>query len=301
MESGSCETTAGDFMLRYGKGALSSPLRATIGTLGQGQITAASWQVMKRRTSNLLYPPDQFEMCDGQQPCYPGLTNNLAAGLFFASLLQRVEQRTNYQYQITFVGHSMGTMVLNQLFNVHRRAWITSRSIENIIYMGAACSVTECLQAMAPLLQGYEAAKADPMPRFYNLTLHPLAEIAEEMFWPVVPAGSLLHLIDTHLQSPNTPLDRTMGSQVNVLSTLEIFSDIKAYCTFKGFDFRPGALPAKHGDFSNCPFWRSDFRTAQPSGPIKAHHANRYADPKFLQQPTSRENTYPPNWLEEYK
>ena len=167
----------------------------------------------------------------------------------------------------------MGTMVLNHLFSTQRSALVDANAIDNIIYMGAACSVIDAIQTLDPLMESYGTNKP---PQFYNLTLHPLAEMSEEMFpekWPagILPAGSLLHLIDTHLESPNTPLDRTLGSQVNVMSSIEAFNRIKANCHFKGFDFVPGVLPTRHGDFSKSPFWQEDFRSAKRFDQLPEH------------------------------
>jgi pimeloyl-ACP methyl ester carboxylesterase len=248
---------------QYGRGLLTTPFRATLGTLAQGPTVGASWQVMKRRTGNLFHPPDLFEMGPHERPGFLELSNKVPAGDFFTILADHIRATTNeLQYEITFVGHSMGTIVLNRLFGAHGQDWVRTHSIDNIVYMGAACSVWQGLQAVVPVLKGYHRPNTNAAPsemKFYNLTLHPLAEMSEEMFWPAAPAGSLLHLIDTHLESPNGPLDRTLGSQVNVFSGIEAFAEVKPWCVFKGFDFIPDRLPAEHGDFNKCPFWRKKF------------------------------------------
>jgi len=292
---------------RYGIGLVTTPFRMTIGTLGEGQTTASAWQVMKRRTSNLFYPPDQYELLDEGRLGLSLLSSHCAAGEFFRLLIKRVIDYTNYQYQITFVGHSMGTIVLNHLFSAYRQDWVRSQAIENIIYMGAACSVWEGIQAITPLLQGCQDKDGNCQgAKFYNLTLHPLAEISEEMFRLAVPAGSLLHLIDTHLENPNGPLDRTLGSQVNVISGIEAFREIRQCCVFKGFDFIPGRIPAAHGDFSRCPFWRQEFREPIKPRAIPEDQSRRLIHGKR----TSRQNanasgervtsTFPDttNWVE---
>lgn len=41
--------------------ALLTPVRATIGTLGQGALAQESWRMMKRRTTNILFPPQSIQ------------------------------------------------------------------------------------------------------------------------------------------------------------------------------------------------------------------------------------------------
>lgn len=284
---------------RYFVGVVTTPLRASIGTWAEGAMTADAWQVMKRRTGNLFYPPDKFEMGRNDQPDYLQLSRNPPAGEFFRYLTARIQTHTNLQYRITFVGHSMGTIVLNRLFVAYREQWLDSQAIENIVYMGAACSVWEALQAIPPLLTD---KRSDNL-KFYNLTLHPLAEMSEEMSSLVLPSGSLLYLIDTHLESPLGPLDRTLGSQVNLMSGIEAFEDVKVRekCYFKGFDFISGRIPEAHGDFSECPFWRCDFRELRKPNLISAAKNKSLVMGKKARTPSGERwtSTYPANWMEE--
>ena len=290
---------------QYGRGMLTTPLRATLGTLAQGPTVGASWQVMKRRTGNLFSPPDLFEMGNDGEPGYLALSNRVPAGDFFNLLAQHIRANTNVQYRITFVGHSMGTILLNRLFSAHGQDWIRTRSIENIVYMGAACSVWQGIQALVPVLKGYHHGGPHPPGldlKFYNVTLHPLAEMSEEMFWPAAPSGSLLHLIDTHLESPNGPLDRTLGSQVNVFSGIEAFDEVKKWCVFKGFDFIPGRWPAEHGDFNKCPFWREDFRAATNAFPLNESERRKIHVSRAPRNQTNAgewTSTYKTTWQEE--
>jgi len=284
--------------------ALQSPVRATVGTLVQSTISQEAWRNMNRRTSTLFYPAAMFDMQNRER-----LNERIEAiqrrsgSEFFRVLLERIKsQRTNnnngvnYNYEVTFIGHSMGTMVLNKLFTEYRDPLIESHAVRNIVYMGAACSINQTANAIKPLLLAVNKnentntntnaatntsgvtntadsgsapaaatvaaaspAPAPPLLRFYNLTLNRVAEISETSAWGFIPCGSLLDNIDDHLESPDTPLDRTMGSEVNILSSVEVFKDVFDYCQFKSFDRIPGCLPAEHGDFHLCPFWRSTF------------------------------------------
>jgi hypothetical protein len=267
---------------RAGSDAFQSPIRATLGTLVQSTISQESWRNMNRRTSTLFYPAAMFDMQKrGQLDERIEAIQHRSGSDFFRVLLERVKsQRTNgFDYEVTFIGHSMGTIVLNKLFTEYREALIESGAVRNIVYMGAACSINQTANAIKPLLlaantNGHTRAAVDtgtpgstpsalnswrPPLRFYNLTLNRVAEISETSAWGFIPCGSLLDNIDDHLESPDTPLDRTMGSEVNILSSVEVFKDVFEYCQFKSFDRIPGCLPAEHADFHLCPFWRSAF------------------------------------------
>jgi hypothetical protein len=54
-------------------------------------------------------------------------------------------------------------------------------------------------------------------------------------------------------------VNRTMGSEVNALTSIHLFGDVRNETEFKSFDARPGYLPQAHGDFNHCPFWRREF------------------------------------------
>lgn len=289
-------------LARAGSDALQSPVRATLGTLVQSTISQESWRNMNRRTSMLFYPSAMFDMQKrGKLDERIEAIQHRSGSDFFRVLLERVQsQRTNgFNYEVTFIGHSMGTIVLNKLFTEYREPLVESRAVRNIVYMGAACSINQTANAIKPLLRaantntddsqkGASQARANAKPalRFYNLTLNRVAEISETSAWGFIPAGSLLDNIDEHLESPDTPLDRTMGSEVNILSSVEVFKDVFDYCQFKSFDRVPGCLPAEHGDFHLCPFWRPSFWQYDQvvSAPAKTWRGKR--------------NCYPHDWRE---
>jgi len=104
------------------------------------------------------------------------------------------------------------------------------------------------------------SAQRDGSVNFYNLTLNRVAEISEVHALATIPTGSLLVSIDQHHDDPEHPLDRTIGSEVNVLSSLkvilEVLEDAGGDIVFKAFDRADGKLPMKHGDFGKLPFWR---------------------------------------------
>lgn len=248
--------------------ALTLPVRYTVGSVWHSSISTSSWENMKRRTRNMFYPTGDFD---------DRRSNSFRGGYFFNLLLARAIHKKNYE--ITLVGHSMGTIVLNHTLGVHQNEWIASKSLSNIVYMGAACSIADAVKTLKPILEAgkrkveisggdvasvkNKTVKENDIERtvnFYNLTLNRVSEVAEMHVGGLIPTGSLLVSIDQHFDHPNHPMARTMGSEVNVLSALatldNTFADAKGEVVFKAFDRYNNTLPAKHGDFNKIPFWK---------------------------------------------
>jgi predicted esterase len=271
---------------------LQAPIRITAGTLVQSTMAQESWRNMNRRTTMLFYPSGMFDMRK-REAVEEGIEELQArsAGAFFRTLIARIErsQTQGIKYEVTFVGHSMGAMVLNKLFTEYRQPLIKGQAVRNIVYMGAACSINQAANAIKPLLLACNTNAAEPQLLFYNLTLNRVAEISERSAWGFSPCGSLLDNVDDHLESPDTPLDRTMGSEVNVLSSVEVFKDVFAYCQFKSFDRLPFCYPAAHSDFHFCPFWRRTFWDRNHRVP---DYDGKHPEPR---------NCYPTDWIEQEK
>jgi hypothetical protein len=242
----------------------AAPIALSVGTIMQGEPSIAAWQIMNRRTRNLYIPAQTFEWIK-KEPGYKHIANNVPAGQFLDILFKRAEEArgdSKYRFEITLVGHSMGTIALNNFFQHSRPLINNSMSLKRIIYMAAACTVRDGAEAVLPLLKpGCTNSLGCDDTRFYNLTLHPLAEISEAMGFHSLPHGSLLYQIDTHLGSPRTAIDRTLGWDVNAISAIDQFrlKENKDTVRFICFDFEPNTIPMAHGDFSRCPYWRSSF------------------------------------------
>jgi|CXWL01.1.fsa_nt_gi pimeloyl-ACP methyl ester carboxylesterase len=247
--------------------ALTTPLRYTLGTLGQSSIAAESWKNMKRRTSNILYPPALFDNREQYKDDQGNLYNGLAGGEFFKLLLERIKTTEKYSYQITLVGHSMGTIVLNNALKKYKTEWSNSKALRNIVYMAAACSINDVIESVFPLMKKINTNELNPNQQvnFYNLMLNRVAEISETNIFGVAPTGSLLIYIDQHLETPNHPFDRTFGSEINVFSSLTALKDelepkgIGDHMQFKSFDSAHNCIPKQHGDFSDATFWKKSF------------------------------------------
>jgi hypothetical protein len=290
----------GEKVGRAAEDTLETPFRATIGTLLQSTMAQESWRNMNRRTSLLFYPSPMFDLQTRNVSKGINDIQGRSAGAFFRALISRVQtsRARGVKYQITFIGHSMGAIVLNKLFTEYRNELIETRCMQNIVYMAAACSINSGVNAIKPLLLAYNtnfaqklpdrSALTEPTLRFYNLTLNRVAEISERNAAGFAPCGSLLDNIDDHLESPDTPLDRTLGSEVNVLSAVELFQDVFRYCEFKSFDRMPGYYPAGHGQFHLCPFWRPTFWAKDYFIPEEGTRLH----------PTKR-NCYPNDWIKQ--
>lgn len=248
---GRFKTSKRDKYLRHPYQFITTPSRLTLGSLIHSSFGDASWENMRRRTSNILFPVHLFDE--------RYRNGGVAAGEFFSILLKRIEAKKkknkHWEYEITVVGHSMGAIVLNKVLSQYQEKWINSGSLKNIIYMAAASTIIETKNTIVPLLNGNKKIATE----FYNLTLNRVAEIAEPVAKYLAPSGSLLVYIDHHYQKPEMMLDRTIGTEVNILSSIVVFKEIKQNVHFKSFDRKSGHVPSRHGDFNKSPFWRKSF------------------------------------------
>jgi hypothetical protein len=180
-------------------------------------------------------------------------------------------------YHITLVGHSMGTMVLNEWV---RRDVLEQRNqlYVNIVYMAAACSVRDFGRSVVPYLLQHSPKPDSHDPsvkmgaQFYNLMLHPLADLRErERAMDLPPRGSLLVWLDDFLADPRTPLDRTLGRWDNIIPATEVIPrGARGQVSLKSFALAPyddtsrkhGMPyygPQAHGQFRDAPFWCPEF------------------------------------------
>ncbi len=222
----------------------------------------SAWDNMSRRTQTMFRSPAEFEQ--------PAMTDEIRAARrrvgepaqgAVARLMQALDDFVtadpSNHYAITLIGHSMGTIVANEMVLTH-----PNLCYSNIIYMGAACDVSDFANAVIPCLE------RDTNAHFYNLTLHPIAE-AREAQWTwldLTPRGSLLEWIDNFLSTPRTVPERTLGKWDNVISTTALIpTNVAGRVRIKAFAVGPRDKfpdnPMVHGDFSEEPFWERDFWT----------------------------------------
>ncbi len=228
-----------------------------------------AWQNMVRRTRTTVRTPAEFDGLrrNGTEiGRYPKGTGGFSK--FFSELERCVTKereciakgigRSLADAELTLIGHSLGTMVLNDLIRLY-----DNLPYRNVVYMAAANSIREFLNTLVPVM------KRKPELRFYNLSLHPVADAREITGLGSTPSGSLLEWVDDMYEKPPTMLDRTLGKWVNVAAAEHVFPDeARARMLFKIFGFRrpnsekndPGD-PTVHGDFNDTEmhYWLPDF------------------------------------------
>jgi hypothetical protein len=167
--------------------------------------------------------------------------------------------------RVDLVCHSMGAIVGNRILRLASRVDPegTGRvpKFENVVYMGAACTISDYESAVFP----YLASEAHKSTHFYHLTLEERAESAESTLFGIVPFGSLLMWIDSYYSHSLTPTDRVAGRFTNLMNNyrrtptrLRKRIHIKAF----GTDPADAEHALVHGDFSNLDFWKA--RVWQP-------------------------------------
>ncbi|HEY8750877.1 MAG TPA: hypothetical protein VIM11_23030 [Tepidisphaeraceae bacterium] len=277
--------------------ALTAPTKFGLSWLIDG-LGAPAWQNMSRRTlmafdGQLGANPDKDEAQSEKGLSREGRANRAAdfsttgaIEVFREELLRIVADRgpdtratthPSGDYQVTLIGHSMGTIVLNEWL---RRDLLEQRKqfYANIVYMAAACSIRDFSRSVIPYLVQHRADSASPDParaagtQFYNLMLHPLADLRErDRLFDLPPRGSLLVWLDNFLTDPQTPLDRTLGRWDNIVQATDLIPQaVRGQVTLKAFALapydeavppqgQPDYGPQAHGQFRGKPYWRPDF------------------------------------------
>jgi pimeloyl-ACP methyl ester carboxylesterase len=299
-----------DRLLRDVSYMATLPVKYVVSSLIDG-LGKGAWDDMLRRTET-AYPgrmeewlTNQVAKMQEQQSAKPpqndtGTPGSLskkkknrlkryeAAGLpaFFA-MLPNIRTTNGTIPQITLVGHSMGTIILNRVVRD------TKIEFTNIVYMGAACSIEDFSTSVLPYMQQHTNSQ------FYSLSLHPVAEAGEMtlMAADLVPRGSLLIWLDNFLMNPATEQERTFGRWRNLFRisatgepVIKRFFDnqdsesLKQRLHFRAFSVGAGEkeqmrpmkyqwndnptpktpcercdTPLAHGDFTEMPYWSKDY------------------------------------------
>jgi hypothetical protein len=260
--------------------ALTTPVRVvTTPFADAGGDTA--WEAMVRRSRASVRRPAEFNNVDpdltktrwNDITKYPGGAGGFS--VFFHHLNSCIEPRESWidrypngrkctderfrevfkDLKITLIGHSMGTIVLNDL------VWSYPKlPYEDIVYMAAACSIKDFTRSIMPLLE-----ERNGNTKFYNLMLHPLNDALELSYGGSVPLGSLLVWIDDMYQEPEAWTDRTLGNWANIHASKHVFSErAQKHMLFRVFrrEAKEGnIIPIKHGDFNETrmDYWRPSF------------------------------------------
>ena len=208
-----------------------------------------AWDTMLRRTRTLFHADGEFRN--------PSPETQASGGLYkFLARLRSLMLANGGQdsWEITLVGHSMGTIIVNELLRE-----FPELPIKSIVYMAAACSVRDYQDTVFPYLTSHETTE------MHHLTLHTLADQNELNLGGVAIDGSLLVWIDEFLASPLTPMDLVAGRYTNLIASLhnmpstpQIRSRVHIKAFGVGKNLR-GTDPQIHGDFDNYYFWRPSF------------------------------------------
>ena len=219
--------------------SLANPVKLVTAPLVDGLGTGA-WNSMLRRTDLVLRKRTGFDGIAGDK-----------AATAASAFLKRWQTDQRYRDRpVTLVGHSMGTIIANNIVSKYQRI-----KFSKIIYMAAACTTKDLEYVIAPYLERHEQAE------FYNLSLNPYRDINENIYFDMVPRGSLLMWIDQTLANVNSFQDRTAGFWFNIVrSANQIFEDddVRRRVHLTQFGISDGS-PREHGDFGKYPFWREQF------------------------------------------
>lgn len=223
---------------------LLTPVRIATAPLING-LGRSGWENMIRRTREAFLRDTNISSENG----YKG-----AAYQFFEQLQKQITAQ-EINITITLIGHSMGTMLANEIIRQ-----FPDLRYKHVVFMGAAISIKEFQNVMVPHLSKEETFK------FYNLSLLPVAETREmNDFLGAIPTGSLLEWIDDMFESPPTLADRTLGKWTNIRDLMpSLPNEAKRNMTMRIFGERKGQ-PQEHGQFNDIKrcFWRESFWTAK--------------------------------------
>jgi hypothetical protein len=152
----------------------------------------------------------------------------------------------------------MGTIVINEAY-----AKFSDLPANLIVFMAAACSMREFRETTGKYLASH------PHIPFYNLSLHPRAELDDVEALGLPVRGSLLVWIDEFFENPKSFGDRTLGTFENIIIAQDLLPDspsihLKAFPVEDGKAVKEQRLylgPQRHGDFDDYHFWQKDFRS----------------------------------------
>jgi hypothetical protein len=181
-----------------------SPILDTLGT--------SAWENMSRRTHLLFHTEEEMTGVLTQRDSDKHALSDIPASGGVSKLMERLireKEQDNRPWEIVLVGHSMGTIVVNEII----RSYGSKLPITDIIYIAAASSIADYEISVFPYLQTHKV-------NAYHFMLHPQTERRERQFPDLAPRGSLLEWLDHFLADPPTVLDRTVGRYHNFMPAI---------------------------------------------------------------------------------
>ena len=325
--------TAGERFLRGTTYLITQPTKIASLPFADGLATEA-WNNMIRRTKTLFQPPETYDFprryrrdlfkngnkvnqqaaVDTWMARRPPTNNTTVRtiserktqltqpdGTMFQFAKELENWTTNRTFgpslQWHFFGHSMGTMVLNELFRV-----APDIRAHDVTYMAAACSIRSFQESMVPYLRRQHILHTNDV-QFHNLCLHRIRERDNSMDQvDLIPRGTLLNYIDDLFVQPATVTDRTLGAWENLVRALpdlpvDLLPQIHHVC----FDLEPHLWPFSHSQqpqdhsafTASYPFWEDDFVSGPKTDDERALVAKKNPQPSVKSRPFPTQKSKP--------
>jgi pimeloyl-ACP methyl ester carboxylesterase len=197
-----------------------------------------AWDMMLRRTALLFHADADFLAPDPHRPAHGGIA------LLLAGLQSYIKYHGGKEkWDITLVGHSMGTIVVNHMIRLYGDSFREARlpMFDKIVYMAAACSLRDYQDAVFPYLKTYTGQKINnpnkEEPQIYHLMLHASADLQEPHYWEL-SRGSLLLWVDELFTNPQYHLDRVAGFYNNFIEAIHLTPDeVRNHISIKAFSY----------------------------------------------------------------
>jgi hypothetical protein len=257
---------------------LRAPVDVLLAAMGPGE-----WETMKRRSQAMLTLNQSYiselhahrdeKSCSADGNSLPGVVGMLDAAL------GRLSDEHDAKITVSILAHSTGTIVACNMIHESRNLHIHWR---NIVFMAAACTINDFDTKVRPALENDACPPGTtgthPI-RFFNLCLHPTAELQEFSYpFAFLARGTLLVWIDNFLAPPGSFRDRTLGRAENALPYLcTLPRDVVRRSYLKVFDYGRDPhgcpTPMKHGAFMHpemC-FWKESFWMPESRQTLEQH------------------------------
>ncbi len=225
----------------------------------------SAWDVMKRRTRTAFYPVHPLEITRKDKIKFALFPEKGALAKLMDKL--SVLYQTDKSYSFTLIGHSMGPLLINGILEQYN-----TLPYENIVYLAAACSIRNSMDAVVPYLRNH------PQSTFYNLCLHPEADHINTMFLGL-PRGSVLEWVDSYFSDPVSPEDLVIGSWSNAIQIVPRRTvSVRSQVVLKAFGINDPKtntvqidMPQDHVEISGLKvkFWKEKFWKIPANNPQK--------------------------------
>ncbi|UVT21184.1 MAG: hypothetical protein H8K03_04490 [Nitrospira sp.] len=211
------------------------PAKLAIGPVLDTFGTSA-WDNMQRRIHFLFHKEEEMDDRNGNSEIIQTARQNHnlamieATGGLSVFLRALREHMKGEQWELVLVGHSMGTIVINELL---RSFGDDQLPVTHIVFLAAAASIRDYEDSVWPFMRTH------PQSKFHNFTLHPIEELSEIQYslFDLPPRGTLLEWLDHFLADPITLKDRTVGRYDNFLKAMhDTPTELRP-------DIRPGLRP----------------------------------------------------------